>query len=103
MNGSDGAAGTDDDQRIGVMPATWSVADFNETAAAMKDSLYAGRIDFKGLFLPASAGPNPERPFATNNAGDLAVKAVVNDAGRKIEGAGHLIVTVQRWNDPPIR
>ncbi|MDH3593918.1 MAG: quinohemoprotein amine dehydrogenase subunit alpha [Rhodospirillales bacterium] len=103
MNGSDGAAGTDDDQRIGVMPATWSVDDFNETAAAMKDSQYAGRIDMKGLFLPAAAGPNPERPFATNNAGDLAVKAVVNDAGRKIEGAGHLIVTVQRWNDPPIR
>jgi quinohemoprotein amine dehydrogenase len=103
MNGADGTAGTEDDQRIGVMPATWSVADFTETAAAMKDSQYAGRIDVKGLFLPAAAGPNPERPFATNNAGDLAVKAVVDDAGRKVEGAGHLIVTVQRWVDPPIR
>ena len=33
----------------------------------------------------------------------LAVKAVVSDGDAKIEGSGRLIVTVQRWNDPPIR
>jgi len=103
LNGPDGEAGTDDDQRIGVMPATWSVDNFNEVAAEMKDTEYAGKITAGGLFEPAAAGLNPARPFSTNNAGDLAVKAVVDDEGRAVEGSGHLVVTVQRWNDPPIR
>ncbi len=103
LNGPDGEAGTDDDQRIGVMPATWSVDNFNEVAADMEDTKYAGSITAGGLFEPAAAGPNPERPFKTNNAGDLLVKAVVDDNGKSIEGTGHLIVTVQRWIDPPIR
>ena len=56
-----------------------------------------------GMFEPAGAGLNPERPFSTNNVGDLLVKASVDDKGQSVEGTGHLIVTVQRWNDPPIR
>ncbi len=102
-NGPDGKAGTDDDLRIGVMPAAWSVENFNEVAAALEDTKHAGAIDRQGRFMPAAAGPNPTRPFSTNNAGDLSVKAVVDDAGRKVEGRAHLIATVQRWNDPPIR
>jgi quinohemoprotein amine dehydrogenase len=103
LNGPDGEAGTDDDQRIGVMPATWSVDNFNEVAAGMEDTKYAGSITAGGLFEPAAAGLNPERPFSTNNAGDLLVKAAVDDGGTRVEGTGHLIVTVQRWIDPPIR
>ena len=103
LNGADGEAGTADDVRLGVMPATWSVDNFNETAAAMKDTDFAGDMQPDGLFVPAVAGPNPERKFGTNNVGDLAVKATVTDGDRTVEGTGHLIVTVQRWVDPPIR
>jgi quinohemoprotein amine dehydrogenase len=103
LNGADGKAGTDDDVRIGVMPAVWSVENFDQVAATMKDTQYAGSIQSNGMFVPAIAGPNPERPYQTNNAGNLAVKAKVSDEGQSIEGAGQLLVTVQRWNDPPIR
>jgi quinohemoprotein amine dehydrogenase len=99
-NGPDGAAGTEDDIRIGVVPATWSVAPFNEEAEQLKDVEHAGEMDATlGIFVPAAAGPNPERPFSTNNAGNLKVVATSGGA----TGEGQLIVTVQRWNDPPIR
>lgn len=101
-NGPDGKAGTDDDIRIGAMPAAWSVANFGGAegvAAMMQDTEYAGKMGKGGLFTPAAAGPNPERPFRTNNAGDLEV--IANVGG--VTGSGHLIVTVQRWVDPPIR
>ena len=85
------------------MPAEWTVDNFNETAATLSDVTYTGSITPRGLFMPAGAGPNPQRRFGTNNVGDLAVKAKVDDAGTIREGTGHLIVTVQRWVDPPIR
>lgn len=103
MNGPDGEAGTADDIRIGVMPAKWSVANHGDFAEALNDVKYTGKITPAGMFEPAIAGPNPERPFQTNNAGDLSVNAVVDVGGQTLEGSGHLIVTVQRWNDPPIR
>ena len=103
MNGADGKPGTEDDVRIGVMPAAWSVTDFSEAAAALKDAQYSGTIDQFGYFTPAVAGPNPDRKFGTNNVGDLAVIAVVDDGGSKVEGRGHLFATVQRYIDPPIR
>ncbi len=103
MNGPDGAAGTADDIRIGAMPAKWSVANNGEFAEALDDVKFTGRITAAGLFEPAVAGPNPARPFSTNNAGDLAVNASVTVGGQTLQGTGRLIVTVQRWNDPPIR
>lgn len=102
-NGPDGTPGTDDDVRIGVLDAEWSVENYNEVAEAMRDTEFAGEMRDDGLFMPAAAGPNPERVFSTNNAGDLLVKATVGDDGRTVEGTAHLVVTVQRWNDPPIR
>lgn len=103
MNGPDGEAGTDDDIRIGVLPAVWKTDNFDETAAAMKDNDFAGRITGSGLFEPAGAGPNPARPMSTNNAGNLAVIGTVEDGGKTIEGRAQLFVTVQRFVDPPIR
>lgn len=98
--GPDGETGTQDDIRIGVVPATWSVAPFNEEADQLKDVDYAGKMDRTlGIFMPAVAGPNPERPFSTNNAGNLKVLATLGE----VTGEGQLIVTVQRWVDPPIR
>ena len=103
MNGPDGEAGTADDIRIGAMPAKWSVANHGDFAEALNDVKYTGKITQAGMFEPASAGLNPERPFSTNNAGDLSVNAAVDVGGQTLEGSGQLIVTVQRWNDPPIR
>lgn len=103
LNGADGTAGTDDDIRIGAMPATWTMDNANDAAAKMEDTKYAGQLSDVGLFMPAGAGLNPERPFQTNNAGELTIKAAVDDQGRNVEGSARLVVTVQRWNDPPIR
>ena len=103
LNGADGQSGTDDDVEIGAMPATWEVQNFDEVAAALDDNAFAGQCRPTGVFLPAEAGPNPARPFQTNNAGNLKVIATVEDGGQTVTGEGQLLVTVQRWNDPPIR
>ena len=103
MAGADGKAGSDDDVRIGVVPAAWSVDNFDEAAAALEDAKFAGAIGPSGLFSPAGAGPNPARKMGTNNAGNLTVIGSVDDGGRKVEGRAQLFVTVQRFVDPPIR
>jgi len=103
MAGPDGKAGTKDDVRIGVMPATWKVDNFDDGAKAMKDATFAGRITQRGLFNPAGAGPNPKRRMGTNNAGNLSVIGTVSDGGTKVSGKAQLFVTVQRFVDPPIR
>ncbi|MBL28620.1 MAG: quinohemoprotein amine dehydrogenase subunit alpha [Rhodospirillaceae bacterium] len=102
--GADGEAGTEDDLRIGPMDAAWALKPFDEVAAELDDTKFAGTMDPKlGVFTPAAAGLNPERPFSTNNAGNLTVVGTVDDGGTAVSGEGQLIVTVQRWNDPPIR
>ena len=103
MAGADGQPGSDDDVRIGVLPAAWSVDNFDDAAAALEDAKFAGTIGPSGLFSPAGAGPNPARKMGTNNAGNLTVIGVVDDGGRKVEGRAQLFVTVQRFVDPPIR
>ncbi len=69
----------------------------------MQDKKYAGHITENGTFIPAVAGPNPERKYGTNNAGDLKVIATVKDGDRTLTAEAHLIATVQRWNTPPIQ
>lgn len=88
--------------RVGVLPVTWSVQPFNEDAKAADDVKFAGRVSADGRFLPAGAGPNPQRKFSANNAGNLSVLATLDDGGKSLSGKAHLIVTVQRWNTPPI-
>ncbi len=101
--GPDGVAHTDDDVRIGVVKAEWRVEPYTETAAAMKDAEFAGTIDDTGLFTPAEGGPNPARPFNTNNVGDLRIVASVPTYDGKTEAAAHLIVGAQKWNNPPLQ
>ncbi|WP_425101831.1 quinohemoprotein amine dehydrogenase subunit alpha [Tropicibacter sp. S64] len=98
-NGQDGQPGTEDDIRVGTLAADWRLENSDEIAEAMEDATFAGKIDATGIFEPAMAGPNPERPFSTNNAGDL--KVVAEAAGQT--AAARLVVTVQRFIDPPIR
>ena len=86
--------------RIGYLPAKWSVEPFDERAAEDEDVKYAGQMQKDGVFVPGAAGPNPERKMMTNNAGNLKVIAELEEGGHK--GEGQLIVTVQRWNNPPL-
>ncbi|QLL16615.1 quinohemoprotein amine dehydrogenase subunit alpha [Pseudomonas chlororaphis] len=89
--------------RIGVFPAQWKVEAFDERAKEDEDVKFAGQMQAdSGVFIPGDAGPNPQRKMSTNNAGNLKVIAAVDDAGKSLTGEGHLIVTVQRWNNPPI-
>lgn len=102
LDGPADASGKKTEVRLGMMPAAWSVMPFNAQAEKDRDVQFAGSIDQKGRFTPAGAGPNPDRKFSTNNAGNLYVVARVKDGDREVEGKSHLIVTVQRWNTPPI-
>lgn len=103
LNGPDGEAGTEDDIALGVFDAKWSVDNYTDEAAEMRDTEYAGGIDQNGLFTPADAGPNPERKRMTNNLGNLKVIAEVEDGGKALTGEAQLYSTVQRFVDAPIR
>ncbi len=87
---------------LGPVEATWSTKAFNAEAARTEDQKYAGYIDRRGRFLPSVAGPNPAREFSGDNVGDLGVVAQVGDGEHAVTAQSHLIVTVQRWNTPPI-
>jgi quinohemoprotein amine dehydrogenase len=100
--GADGKLGTADDLRLGVVPARWQMANLNKAAVAMRDADFAGSFA-GGLFVPGDAGPNRKRKFGTNNAGEIKVTATASDGSRQLKATAPLIVTVQRWNDPPIR
>lgn len=103
LNGKDGKPGTEDDVRVGSFAASWKVDNWDDVAVATKDAQYSGSIDQSGLFVPADAGPNPERPMSANNIGNLKVIATVDDQNQKLSGEAHLYATVQRFIDPPIR
>ena len=103
LNGPDSKPATPDDIALGVFPAEWRTDNFNEEAVRMQDAKYAGRIDQTGLFTPGEAGPNPERPMMTNNAGNLKVIATVETADKPLTAEAHLYATVQRFVDTPIR
>lgn len=103
LNGPDDQPETEDDIRVGVMPADWRVDDFDEAAVEVEDAKYAGSIGPTGIFEPGDAGPNPERHMSTNNAGNLSVIATVQDGDQTLEGRAHLYATVQRFVDTPIR
>jgi len=102
-NGADGKPGTADDIAIGPVAANWSVEPWDEKAAADNDVKFAGVMDKDaGVFTPGLAGPNPERKYQTNNAGNLRVVATLAEGEETLRGEGRLLVTVQRWNNPPI-
>lgn len=101
--GPDRKPGTKDDWAIGPVPAKWSVEPFNDTAKEDRDAEFAGLMDANtGIFTPAGAGPNPKRRMSTNNAGNLNAVATVTEGKKVLTGKGHFIVTVQRWNNPPL-
>ncbi len=96
--------GAHGETRVGVVPATWSVRPYDDIAAQLEDAKFAGRMDAEtGLFVPAGAGPNPKRHYGTNNFGNLTVEAAVDQDHQPLHGTAHLIVSAQRWVDPPLR
>ncbi|WP_370463934.1 quinohemoprotein amine dehydrogenase subunit alpha [Oceanospirillum sediminis] len=95
--GADGKPGTEDDIRLGYMPASWSLKPFDEIAEHDGDIKYAGTIDDRGIFTPGDAGPNPERKMSTNNVGNLTVTGTVHDGNQVVSGDSHLLVTVQKF------
>ena len=88
--------------RLGAMPVTWSLEPFNAEAAKRDDVHFAGTLNQDGLFLPAEGGPDPKRQFSADNTGDLYVVATGKGGKAAVVGKAHLIVTVQRWINPPI-
>jgi len=103
--GKDGIANTEDDLNLGyIEDVSWAVVPRDEIAKKDKDLTFAGQMNSNtGLFSPAAAGPNPERYRSTNNAGNLNVVAKLTENGNEISGIGRLLVTVQRWNNPPLK
>ena len=68
-----------------------------------EDVKYVGTIDsFSGRFTPSFAGPNPKRKFSTNNAGNIKVVATYKDGVETYKADSHMMVTVQKWVNPPI-
>ncbi|XPF94491.1 quinohemoprotein amine dehydrogenase subunit alpha [Colwellia sp. RE-S-Sl-9] len=103
--GKDGIPNTEDDLNLGyIEEVTWQVVPRDETAKKDNDVKFAGKMNTNtGLFSPANAGPNPERYRSTNNAGNLNVIAKLTENGNEISGIGRLLVTLQRWNNPPLK
>ncbi len=105
-NGADGLPQTDDDLALGIMDdgVSWQVEPWDEIARHYQDTRYAGLMDSDtGEFKPALSGPNKDRIQSTNNVGNLRVIATLGDGDKKLEASSHLIVTVQRWIDPPLK
>lgn len=102
LDGPDGVAGTDDDIRLGSVPAKWSAEPFDERARRNEDVKFAGRFEPHGRFVPAAGGPNPARG-GYSNGGDLAVVASVAEGGRTLDAKARLVVTAQRWNPTPLQ
>jgi quinohemoprotein amine dehydrogenase len=87
---------------LGPVAAEWSSIPFDAEAKRTEDEKFAGHFDGRGCFSPSSAGPNPAREYSGDNVGNLTVLAHARDGDRAVEGHAHLVVTVQRWNTPPI-
>ena len=104
-HGADGIANTEDDLNLGIIEqATWHVVPRDDVAKNDEDVKFAGHMDAAtGIFTPAQAGLNPERKRSTNNAGNLNVVATLAQGDVVIKATGRLLVTVQRWNNPPLK
>ncbi len=103
LAGADKKVGTADDINIGKVDAKWSIEPFNERAVEDEDVKYVGVIDSSsGRFTPSFAGPNPLRKYSTNNAGNIKVVATYKDGNKTLTADSHMIVTVQKWVNPPI-
>ena len=100
-DGPDGEPDTEDDVRLGRVPATWSMEEY--TATFDDDDIdFVGALGPDGVFIPAIDGPNENRTGSRNNVGDVWVVATYTGteadaemvARRPLRARGHLVVTV---------
>ncbi len=106
--GPDGKAHTDDDVRVGVVDADWSIDEFMSVFYD-DDHKYVGTLDRNALFTPAEGGPNPARRFGRNNYGDVWITATAktekDGAGKALAARSFLRVMVPayiRWDHPEV-
>jgi quinohemoprotein amine dehydrogenase len=109
--GLDGKPNTNDDIRIGVVPATWSMEEFYAIYGD-DDVQYVGTLDAAGYFTPSLEGPNPKRKFGRNNYGDVwavasykGEDAAAAKDGKPLTAKCYLVVTVpmyMRWDQPEV-
>ncbi len=106
--GADGKPHTADDVKVGVVPADFSVEEFQATWYD-DDKDYVGKLSPAGFFTPSSDGPNPQRSGNRNNYGDIWVVATAKtekDAtGQPLTARSYLVITVpayKRWDNPSV-
>jgi quinohemoprotein amine dehydrogenase len=95
QRGPDDEPLTDDDVRLGVVDAEWSLEEFH-IRHEDDDVRYVGEIDENGLFTPAREGPNMERSLNADNFGEVWVVASYRPEGSEepLRGRSQLIVTI---------
>jgi len=101
-DGPDGKPDTADDLALGTVPVVWSLEEYAVTYDD-DDVKFVGALDQKGLFTPATDGPNPARRGNRNNVGDVWVVATFTPpgGGAALRARAHLLVTVplyMRWD-----
>lgn len=87
---------------LGPVTALWKALPYDAEAARTRDEVFGGVLEANGRYRPAGGGPNPERQFSGNNTANLKIQATVSDGAEPRVADSHLIVTVQRWVNPPI-
>jgi quinohemoprotein amine dehydrogenase len=102
-DGPDDRRDTEDDVRIGAVPATWSLIEYPRTYGD-DDLAFVGSIDGRGRFTPALDGPNPERSGNRNNIGEVWVAAEHTPEGAEAGAAplrarGFLVVSPPVYMD----
>lgn len=107
-NGPDGKPYTADDVNVGIIPADWSVQEFQATWFD-DDTKFVGKLSPTGFFSPNADGPNPERSNLRNNYGDVWVVATAktekDSQGKPLTGKAYLVVTVpayKQWDQPEV-
>jgi len=109
-DGPDGKSDTEDDLRLGRVPATWAMEEFAATFDD-DDVNFVGSLGADGVFTPAPDGPNPDRKGDRNNVGDVWAVATYAgpdaNADRPLRARAHLLVAVplyvrfDPWREAP--
>ncbi len=93
-DGPDGEPETDDDLKLGRVPASWHMEEY--TAIYDDDDVdFVGTMGQDGVFTPAVDGPNGNRSGNRNNIGDVWVVGTHRTpTGEELSARAHLVVTV---------
>lgn len=93
-HGKDGKKETEDDLKLGPVPAEWSLLPYPEGAEGRDDRPYIGKIAADGLYTPSVEGVNEEREFVQENVGSATVVAKAKVDGKELTVKSHHITTV---------